>query len=1140
MSRRTGIGIKITALVAGVTLISLALIGFITDTLNRRAMEERYFESLNTLLALKADRLGVFTGQIDWDMRLAASLPAVKQINLKSLEANQINTELDNFFHNMEKVYGYPGIYILDESRAVIYSSHGSDDLHSGKEQLLELTDVVFKTPAVTPAYSPPFKDKNTYFIWSGLPITLADGKAILIYKNNLNVLNQIFSDTAGLGKTGELYFIKAFSENNLVALNPLRHQPKDTYFSINNTDTLAHQAVRAKNGYGKSTDYRNQPVLAAWKYVSGLDWEMVVKIDEAEVAARTAATRNILWLTGLGVLLLCSLISLVFSNILIRPLRYLKAATDQLGKGILPAQVRRSSSDEIGDMTETINNLVSGLKETASFARQIGEGDFETSFQPLSENDTLGVSLLQMRDNLKEASNKDDEQSWIITGLAEVGDILRATNRLDELSERVTAYIVRRIQAIQGAFYVIQDENARQDKRKIIIEMTASYAFNKKKYLKARFGFAEGLVGQAVAEQDTLLRTEIPDDYMTITSGLLGDRKPTCLLVVPLLTLVGSEKEAFGVMEFAGFEKFSPRQVRFVNEVSEIIARTIFNIKVNETTRQLLQMSQKQSEELQEQQEILRQNAEEMQATQEELRRTNSELEYQIEEVNNTQKRMQLLLENASEVIIIYEKDSTVRYVSPSVEKILGYTSEEMVGTGLSARLNDESVDVAQNFFSNLLKQPDARQDMEISFNKKDGEAVWLEAIGINLFNDKAVNGIVVNIRDITERRRAEQEARRRGQMQALSENSPDLITRFNTGGRVSYINPVIETYTGFAKEHFLQKSLSEIEFNAAIVSQWQDVLKKVISGKEKVAVEMNFPSVMGDRVMQVNAIPEYNTEQALDSVLVVSHDITDRKLAELEIQSKNRKITESINYAQRIQGSILPNNAVIQHIFPQSFILYKPRDVVSGDFPWFLQKGDDCYIAAVDCTGHGVPGALISLIGYFLLNNAIRDFSEPGQILDELDKAVTHTLRQDTEDSSTRDGMDIALCKINLKTNTLQYAGAHRPLYCWQNNALLEIKGDKYPIGGGQYKARSKFQTHTLAIEKNDAVFFCSDGYPDQFGGPDNRKLSSKRVRDLIIENNAGKSMPEMYQVFDEAFETWKNGYKQTDDVLLIGIRF
>ena len=183
----------------------------------------------------------------------------------------------------------------------------------------------------------------------------------------------------------------------------------------------------------------------------------------------------------------------------------------------------------------------------------------------------------------------------------------------------------------------------------------------------------------------------------------------------------------------------------------------------------------------------------------------------------------------------------------------------------------------------------------------------------------------------------------------------------------------------------------------------------------------------------------------------------------------------------------------------------------------------------------------ALISLIGYFLLNNIVnnKDTSEPGIILDQLDKGVTETLKQDSDDSSTRDGMDIAVCKINLKNTTLHYARAHRPLYYMHGGELTEIKGDKFPIGGGQYKSRTNFTTTTLTLSKGDAAYFCSDGFPDQFGGPENRKFSPKKIRD-IITNNQTADMRTMHQIFDEEFETWKGEEKQTDDVLMIGIKF
>jgi serine phosphatase RsbU (regulator of sigma subunit) len=203
----------------------------------------------------------------------------------------------------------------------------------------------------------------------------------------------------------------------------------------------------------------------------------------------------------------------------------------------------------------------------------------------------------------------------------------------------------------------------------------------------------------------------------------------------------------------------------------------------------------------------------------------------------------------------------------------------------------------------------------------------------------------------------------------------------------------------------------------------------------------------------------------------------------------------------------------------------------------------GDDVYIAAVDCTGHGVPGALLSLIGYFILTEIVksRKITEPGKILDLLDEGVTQTLKQDLASSETKDGMDIALCKINLKKNVVEFAGAHRPLYKIGNDGFEEFKGNKFPIGGGISRNQTEFTNYKFDVKPGDSIFFSSDGYPDQFGGPDkNRKLSPARVKDLIIQNKDNANMDNLCSEFDKLFEDWRGEEKQIDDVLLIGVRF
>lgn len=816
---------------------------------------------------------------------------------------------------------------------------------------------------------------------------------------------------------------------------------------------------------------------------------------------------------TGLIVCFFAVAMAMVYARSLMDPLNSMDSILRMISRGELPEKTAHNYPGELGRMQSRVDDLVQVLKQNAEFAQKVGVGKFDAPFVPAGENDALGHALLDMRNNLVANDSKEKERNWIMLRLAEAGEILRKHDTLDLLGDEMIRFVIGKTNAIQGAFYIVNEEN---------IELTNSFAYNRKKYLKKSFRIAEGLVGQAVAEKDIILRTEIPTDYVSITSGLLGDQKPSFIVIMPLI----ANEEAYGAIELAGFEKFDDTRIKFIKELGAILARTIFNIKVNERTRQLLAESQAMGKDLKEKQEA--------------LSSSNIRLAEQMEEVSRTQSRMALLLENASEVITICEADGTVRYVSPSVETILGYQAQNLQGRDSLEFVHDHSREAYKHLFKSLAEKPGEKATIQYEYKTSKGEYIWLETTGTNLMSNSAIHGYILNSRDITERRRAEQEQRMRSKMQALSENSVDLITRLEDGS-ISYINPMIENYTGEDASAYLNKKASATNLDAGVLEHWLKIVEQVKSSGEKVHSEMDFPSTFGKRVMQVNAIPEFDESEQLESVLVVSHDITERKMIELDVQEKNKKINDSINYARRIQNAILPDNGLITNSLPDSFLLYKPRDVVSGDFPWFVQSGDDIFIAAVDCTGHGVPGALLSLIGYFLLNDIVksRGITDPGKILDLLDEGVTQTLRQDRGDAATKDGMDIALCRINTKKAVVEYAGAHRPLLVVKNGAIEEVKGDRFPVGGGIAKNQSSFTTTKLQMKKGDSIYFSSDGFPDQFGGPDGKKLGSKKVRELVQQLHLLPA-PEGLKAFDHAWESWRGDHKQTDDVLLISIKF
>lgn len=771
-------------------------------------------------------------------------------------------------------------------------------------------------------------------------------------------------------------------------------------------------------------------------------------------------------------------------------------------------------------------------INKNAVFAKQIGEGDYKSQIE-FDQDDLIGQSLLRMRDNLLKNFEKEGQQNWISKGKDLISNILRIHNNLDDLSYDVIVNIIKYIDAIQGAFYVYDEES------KSLINL-ATYAYNRKKFVSQEFKIGQGLIGQCAYEMDVIYMTHLPDDYITITSGILGDKKPGAVFISPLIT----DEKLQGVIEVATIDdEISELSRQFITELSDIIARTVFNLNVNKRTEKLLYESQKMTEELKEREEQLNQNAEEMRATQEELRRSNDQLEQKMEEVQNAQKRLHSLLENASEVISIYDANKTTKYESPSVEKILGYKADEVIGQKGFTSLDENARERIDEMFNKLVESPNEAQKVEFRYQRKDGEEMWLESLGKNLLKDPAISGIILNTRDITQNKIAEKEQRMRGKMQALSENSPDMIIRLGIDYHIFYVNPMVEQFTGVNKDLFAKHNMSEMEIHESIKNFLIDVVEQVKSSLDKVNTEAAFETPQGERIMTVNAIPEYTEEKELETVLIVAHDITEAKLIEREIQEKNFKITESINYAHRIQTAILPDNKSIKEDLPESFIFYRPRDVVSGDFPWFFKKEDIIYISAVDCTGHGVPGALLSFIGYFILNNVVdkQVGYTSGKILDEMHAGVRRTLRQDSPDAEARDGMDIAFCVINKKTNKLQYSGAHRPLYLLRNEELIEYKGNRKAIGGiplGKKKEKD-FITHEIDILKGDKIFFFSDGLPDQVGGEKGRKYSPKRIREAITDNK-DFTMNQYHAYFSKDLKQYKGEKNQVDDILLIGIEF
>ncbi|MBX2945461.1 MAG: GAF domain-containing protein [Cyclobacteriaceae bacterium] len=384
--------------------------------------------------------------------------------------------------------------------------------------------------------------------------------------------------------------------------------------------------------------------------------------ISDAELINSSKNLRNITLILA-GITILLGLVSAyLLMRAITRPVNFLKDVVVKLGKGeLVEDKQTKFSNDEIGEMATAMDNLVNGLKATTHFAENIGKGNYSSDFKPLSEHDVLGNALINMRNNLARVAEDDAKRNWATEGLAKFGEILRTnTNDLEKLADEIISNLVKYLKSNQGALYIMDDESGDEP----TMSMKACYAWDKKKFIDHKIHKGEGLAGQAWQEGDTVYLTEVPQNYIKISSGL-GDANPTAILIVPLKV----NEQIFGVVEIASFNTFADYEMEFVQKIAESIASTISSVKINARTQRLLEESQEMTEQMRAQEEEMRQNMEELQATQEEMQRNQSE----------TEGTMQAL--NTSLAMAEYDVEGKLVKINTNYLSILGYSQNEVVG---------------------------------------------------------------------------------------------------------------------------------------------------------------------------------------------------------------------------------------------------------------------------------------------------------------------------------------------------------------------------------------------------------------------------------------------------------------------------
>jgi len=413
----------------------------------------------------------------------------------------------------------------------------------------------------------------------------------------------------------------------------------------------------------------------------------------------------------------------------------------------------------------------------------------------------------------------------------------------------------------------------------------------------------------------------------------------------------------------------------------------------------------------------------------------------------------------------------------------------------------------------------------------------------------ERNISDVYLLFEDITARKLAEIEIRK---LSTAVEQNPNSVIITDTDGIIEYINPEFSVLTGCSSKDAIGRKLQVMESgiiqNEVNIDPWDTIKENKVWEGEYLNKKKN-----GEEFWEKSLIaPITDENKNIINYIAIAEDVTLRKKREeqilfqqKELQKINESLLSSISYARVIQNAVMPSELFLKQFLPESFVLFLPRDIVSGDFYWIKQVQHKIFIAAADCTGHGVPGAFMSMLGIALLNEIVSSEINPdnlkaNEILNELRKKIKHALHQDRRKSSTSDGMDIALCIIDLTKNEMQYAGANNPLYLIRKNnnkpEVIKFKADRMPIG--VYLKERSFTNNIIDLNADDLIYIFSDGFVDQFGGDHDRKYQHSRFREFLL-SKSHLILAEQKEALNKEFNEWKGDKAQIDDVLIVGLK-
>jgi PAS domain S-box-containing protein len=603
-----------------------------------------------------------------------------------------------------------------------------------------------------------------------------------------------------------------------------------------------------------------------------------------------TAVTYGYIWLSGIFIALLLSLLLLIhqLNKFVHRPLKKIKKYLNELILGKLPDQLVFTKKDEINEMGTFLNFFVEGLKSKAAFALEIGQGKLDSKFQPLSDDDILGNALIDMEKSLQKAEfedqkYKDEERTrvWANEGVAKFGEILRMySHDINKLADEIIQNLVKYTNAAMGGLYFYNDD----EKSNIHLEMVATFAYDRKKYLQSQILLGEGLVGTCAIEHETIFLTDIPNDYTFIASGL-GDAKPRSLLLVPLKL----EDEILGVVELASFHVFKDHEIDFVEKIGQTIASTVTGAKINARTAKLLEQSQKQAEEMAEQEEEMRQNMEELRTTQEDFARREAEISGFLNAIHN------------AALVLVYDMTGKIIDINQKLIELMGVKREDIVGryhkefTSMSKENNE-----IDRFWNDLLAGK-SRNVVE-KIRLASGVDIFLDQTFSPILDKTGVLSKVLCVSaDITNQKTNEKLISERTTELSAKSKEYEFLTQaidssmfkceYSVDCRILNINENMCRIIGHSKSELLNKS-GNLFLKEDEKEQFDKIWNEVIRNNTYTgSIKRTRPT--GEAVwIMASFTPVTNAEGNIVKVFFIGIDNTERKLKYQLLEEANKEI--------------------------------------------------------------------------------------------------------------------------------------------------------------------------------------------------------------------------------------------------------